>query len=437
MSPDRAPVGALFRRFRERLAAEGPDRLGGPGPRTGHGSKVNPGGGTNGSRAAGPETGGPNGTPLSGTGTAAPGSGSPATGTGAGVARTDSGAAEVRLAPHPPRDVEPVERPRRRGRKGGGGEQLTVPPAEFTSYYGRPILKAPVWKWDIAAYLFTGGLAAGSSILAAGGQLTGRPALRRAGRVSSLAAVGASAYFLVNDLGKPSRFHHMLRVAKLTSPMSVGTWILTTFGPAAGLAAVAEAAPWLPERGLLGLGRRLLPPVGHAAGLVAAVTAPALATYTGVLLADTAVPSWHEAYPELPTIFAGSALASGAGVGLLAAPPAQAGPARRLAVAGAALELWGSHRVENRLGLLSEPYATGTAGRLLRAGRALTAAGVAGALVGRRSRAVSALSGGALLAAAVCTRFGIFHGGVASAKDPRYTVVPQRERADRRVAAGD
>nr|WP_231929871.1 NrfD/PsrC family molybdoenzyme membrane anchor subunit [Micromonospora inositola] len=330
-----------------------------------------------------------------------------------------------------------MERPRRRGRKGGGGEQLTVPPAEFTSYYGRPILKAPVWKWDIAAYLFTGGLAAGSSILAAGGQLTGRPALRRAGRVSSLAAVGASAYFLVNDLGKPSRFHHMLRVAKLTSPMSVGTWILTTFGPAAGLAAVAEAAPWLPERGLLGLGRRLLPPVGHAAGLVAAVTAPALATYTGVLLADTAVPSWHEAYPELPTIFAGSALASGAGVGLLAAPPAQAGPARRLAVAGAALELWGSHRVENRLGLLSEPYATGTAGRLLRAGRALTAAGVAGALVGRRSRAVSALSGGALLAAAVCTRFGIFHGGVASAKDPRYTVVPQRERADRRVAAGD
>ncbi|MCW3845061.1 polysulfide reductase NrfD, partial [Micromonospora yasonensis] len=217
---------------------------------------------------------------------------------------------------------------------------MNVPPAEFTSYYGRPILKAPVWKWDIAAYLFTGGLAAGSSLLAAGGQLTGRPALRRAGRFTSLAAVTASAYFLVHDLGKPSRFHHMLRVAKPTSPMSMGTWILSTFGPAAGVAAVAEAAPWLPERGLLGLGRRLLPPAGQAAGLVAAVTAPALATYTGVLLADTAVPSWHEAYPELPAIFAGSALASGAGVGLIAAPTAQAGPARRFAVAGAALELW-------------------------------------------------------------------------------------------------
>ncbi|MEV7353074.1 NrfD/PsrC family molybdoenzyme membrane anchor subunit [Micromonospora chalcea] len=386
MSPDRA-VGDLFRRFRERLSTGPEDR--GATERE------------NGSRA---------------------------TAAGPGVGRTDAGSRDARLAPHPPRDAAP----RRRGK--GGGEQLNVPPAEFTSYYGRPVLKPPVWRWDIAAYLFTGGLAAGSSLLAAGGQLTGRPALRRAGRVTALAAVGASTYFLVNDLGRPSRFHHMLRVAKVTSPMSVGTWILSVFGPAAGLAAIAEAAPLLPERGVLGLGRRLLPPAGHTAGVVAAVTAPALATYTGVLLADTAVPSWHEAYPELPAIFAGSALASGAGVGLVAAPCAQAGPARRLAVAGAAMELWGSHRVENRLGLLSEPYTQGTPGKLLRAGRALTAAGVVGALVGRRSRVLSALSGGALIAASVCTRFGIFHGGVASARDPRYTVVPQRERADRRAA---
>ncbi|WP_433280299.1 NrfD/PsrC family molybdoenzyme membrane anchor subunit [Micromonospora sp. CA-244673] len=397
MSPDRPAVGDLFRRFRERLAAEGPARPGEPG---GHAPKA----GANGNRA---------------------------TGDRAGVARTGAGAAEAAPAP---RDVPPADR--RRGRRGGGGERLAVPPAEFTSYYGRPILKAPVWKWDIAAYLFTGGLAAGSSLLAAGGQLTGRPVLRRAGRVTSLAAVSASTFFLIHDLGKPSRFHHMLRVAKLTSPMSMGTWILSVFGPAAGVAAVAEAAPWLPERGVLGLGRKVLRPAGNAAGLVAAVTAPALATYTGVLLADTAVPSWHEAYPELPVIFAGSALASGAGVGLLAAPTGQAGPARRLAVAGAALELWGAHRVENRLGLLSEPYATGAAGKLLRAGRALTAAGVVGALVGRRNRVLSGLAGGALLAASVCTRFGIFRGGVASARDPKYTVVPQRERARRRESQG-
>jgi hypothetical protein len=247
----------------------------------------------------------------------------------------------------------------------------------------------------------------------------------------SLAALGASTYFLIHDLGRPERFHHMLRVAKPTSPMSMGTWILAAFGPAAGLAAVSEAAPWLPRRGAPGLVRRALPAAGRAAGLAAAATAPALATYTAVLLADTAVPSWHEAYPELPFVFAGSALASGAGVGLIAASPTEAGPARRMAVAGAVLELAATHRVENRMGLLSEPYHQGRAGRLLRAARALTAVGALGALLGRRSRLASMLSGVALLASSLATRFGVYEAGVASAKDPRYTVVPQRERLER------
>jgi len=46
----------------------------------------------------------------------------------------------------------------------------------------------------------------------------------------------------------------------------------------------------------------------------------------------------------------------------------------------------------------------------------------------RRSRALSALSGAALLAASALTRFGIFEAGVASARDPKYTIVPQRQR---------
>jgi len=300
-----------------------------------------------------------------------------------------------------------------------------VPEPDFRSYYGRPVVRAAPWNHDIPAYLFTGGLAAGSALLAAGADATGRAALRRAGRLSALGALAASGYFLVGDLGRPERFHHMLRVAKPTSPMSMGTWILTAFGTAASAAAAAEAAPMLPGRGPLGLIRRVLPPVGTAAGYGAAALAPALATYTAVLLADTATPSWHAAYPELPYVFAGSALASGAAVGLIAAPDR---PARRLAVLGATLELFGSHRVETRLGLLSEPYRTGPAGRLLRAGRLLSAVGTAGALLGRRSRVVSAVSGLALLAASAVTRFGIFEGGMASARDPKYTVLPQRER---------
>jgi hypothetical protein len=324
----------------------------------------------------------------------------------------------------PPRPAEPgsADRPRRdRPRRQHGGEDVQVPRADFRSYYGRPIVKAPVWRHDVPAYLFTGGLAAGSALLAAGADLTGRTRTRKAARLATLGALGLSTYFLINDLGRPERFHHMLRVAKPTSPMSVGTWLLTAFGGAAGLAATAELFP----RGRVRRALRV-DAAGRAAGAGAAVIAPAIATYTAVLIADTAAPSWHAAYPELPFVFAGSALASGAAVGLIAAPTREGGPARGLAVAGVALELAATHRIETGHGLLSEPYHEGRAGRLLRAARALNLAGAAGALLGRRSRLLSALSGAALLAGSLATRFGIFEAGVESTKDPKYVVEPQR-----------
>src|SRR5947208_6485290 len=84
-----------------------------------------------------------------------------------------------------------------------------VPDATFTSYYGRPVVKPAPWTDDIPAYLFLGGLAGGSSLLAAGAAATDRPALRRAGRLGALAAITGSMYALVHDLGKPARFHHM------------------------------------------------------------------------------------------------------------------------------------------------------------------------------------------------------------------------------------
>lgn len=314
-------------------------------------------------------------------------------------------------------------------------EELVVPQAQFRSYYGRQILKSPSWKHDIAAYLFTGGLAAGSSLLGAGGDLTGRADLRRAGRWGAATALGASTYFLINDLGRPERFVNMLRVAKPTSPMSMGTWILAAYGPAAGVAAVCELAGTLPTAGRLGLVRRLLLPVGRVAGLAAAATAPALATYTAVLLADTAAPAWHDAHPYLPFVFSGSALASGAGVGLLAAPVAQTGPARRMAVGGALAELSATHLLENRLGLSSEAFRAPRPRVLLRAARVLTLTGALGAVVGRRSRALSALSGLCLLAGSVCTRFGVYEAGVVSTKDPKYVVIPQRARLAERAGA--
>jgi hypothetical protein len=288
----------------------------------------------------------------------------------------------VRPEPRPPAAHGRGRGGRRGAGRGEGGERAMVPEAEFRSYYGHPIIRPPVWHHDIPAYLFTGGLAAGSALLAAGADVTGRPVMRRGARLAAMAALGASTYFLINDLGRPERFHHMLRVAKPTSPMSMGTWILAGFGAGAGAAVAGELAPLLPAGGVLGVGRWILPAVGRAGGLVAAGFAPALATYTAVLLADTAVPSWHEAYPELPFVFGGSALASGAGVGLIAAPAAEAGPARRLAVAGATLELMATKQVEYGKGLLSQPFHHGSAGRQLAAARYLTIGGAVGAVLG-------------------------------------------------------
>jgi hypothetical protein len=216
----------------------------------------------------------------------------------------------------------------------------------------------------------------------------------------------------------------MLRVFKPSSPMSVGSWLLTGYGPVAGAAAVSEMTG-------------ILPAAGTAATLGAGLLGPAIATYTAALICDTAVPSWHAGYREMPYVFAGSAASAAGGLGLLATAPGAAEPARKLAVLGAAVELVAKRRLISRLaatpGLessrgLAEPYEVGRTGTVLRLAEALTAGGLAGAVLGRRSRALSALSGASLLAASALTRFGIFEAGMASARDPKYTIVPQRHR---------
>lgn len=312
---------------------------------------------------------------------------------------------------------------------GGGprsGRRSAAQPGEFRSYYGRPVLKPPAWEWPVPAYFFTGGLSAGAALLAAGADLTGRPALRRAGRLGGFAALGASSFLLIYDLGRPERFHHMLRVAKPTSPMSVGTWILVAYGPGSALAAGAELLPATVRATLPG---RLLWAAARPAGLSAALIAPALASYTAVLISQTAVPAWHDAQRELPFVFAGSAAASGGGLGMLLSPVAEAEPARRLGAAGAVAELLASRLIERRPGLVPTAYTTGQAHRLRRASEILTLGGALAAVtVARRSRPAAAAAGLALLAGSVLQRFGVFEAGVASTKDPAYVVVPQRER---------
>jgi DMSO reductase anchor subunit len=291
-----------------------------------------------------------------------------------------------------------------------------VPPAKPTSYYGRPILKAPTWEeTNIAGYLFLGGLAGGSALVAAGADTTARPAMARSAKVVALGAISVSAAALVHDLGRPSRFVNMLRVFKPTSPMSVGSWILAGFAPAAGIAALSDITGRLPR-------------IGRLATLSAAALGPLVASYTSVLIADTAVPAWHDAHRELPFIFIGSAGVASAGAALLTSPLDQAGPVRRLAVISAALESVLASRLEKAPQIERRSYRTGRPGELLRAAKACTAGGALLALAGRRSRLVSATAGASLLAGSLLTRLGIYEAGVASSQDPEQTVVPQHQR---------
>jgi formate-dependent nitrite reductase membrane component NrfD len=304
-----------------------------------------------------------------------------------------------------------------------------VPPAEFTSYYGRPVVKASPWQDDIPAYLFLGGLAAGSSLLAAGADFSNLPELRRVARIGALVSVTAGTAALVRDLGKPSRFLNMLRVAKPTSPMSVGTWILTTYGPLAGLAGTAEVAAMLRIR--IPIASRLLEIGARPAGVLAAIAAPALASYTGVLLGDTATPAWHGARHELPFVFVGSAAAAAGGLAMCGTSVGQAAPARRMALAGAVFALTMEARMRQSMGLSAETLRTGKARRLMQTSRAFTFGGALGAItLGRRHRSAAVIAGTALVAGSACTRFAIFEAGQESARDPRYTVVPQRDRVD-------
>jgi Polysulphide reductase, NrfD len=306
-------------------------------------------------------------------------------------------------------------RTQRRGRR----DDAMVDPAKFESYYGKPVLNRPVWKARyIASYFFLGGLAGASSVLEAGSHLRGLDRLARAYRLGATVAVAGSLYGLIADLGRPSRFVYMLRMAKPTSPMSVGSWLLAGYAPAVVATAISR------ETGIL-------PLVGGAASFTAAGMGPAVASYTSALAADTAVPAWHEAWPELPFVFTGSAATAAAGVGLIAAPVAENGPARWAAAAGAALDLGASQRMEHRLGELAEPYHEGRSGQMMKAAKAATAAGALGSLtLARRSRIGAVVSGALLLAGSALTKFGIFEAGMASADDPKFTVKPQRERLD-------
>ena len=290
----------------------------------------------------------------------------------------------------------------------------------MSDYYGRPVIKEPVWTPEIPIYFFAGGLAGASAGLAYMADLTGNEVLARRAWTAALGGVAVSPALLISDLGVPARFLNMLRLFKVTSPMSVGSWILAGAGTATGAAAT---------NALTGL----FPTIGRAARPAAALLGLPLSTYTGALIANTSVPVWHEGRRTLPFLFAAGAAASAGAAATILTPVKDAAPARRLAILGAAAELVATNVMEEHLGEVAQPYHEGPSGTLTRAAKVMTAVGgmTIGAW-GHRRRSAAILGGAALLGGALAERFSVFRAGFASARDPRYTVEPQRAR----VAAG-
>ncbi len=291
------------------------------------------------------------------------------------------------------------------------------------SPYGRPIIKEPVWTPEIPWYFYTGGLAGASAGLALLSDLRGEHAAARRAWVTALAGAIASPALLISDLGVPSRFLNMLRMFKLTSPMSVGSWILAGFG-----AATVPATLHALTGGRLGA-------AGRVAQVFSAALGMPLSSYTAALVANTSVPVWHHARYELPFIFTAGAAASAGAAAVALAPVEQAGAARRLAIGGGAIETALTLAMEQRLGRvgLGTPYHEGAAGRLAKLATGLTTVGAAVlAARGRRSRAAAV--GGAVLitGGAIAERWAVFKAGFQSAARPQDTVEPQR----RRVVAG-
>lgn len=345
--------------------------------------------------------------------------------------------------------LRPPEKPRKRrgdGKRkrdglfrGGDGarEAPMVEDVEFSSYYGRPIIKAPPWSHEIAIYFFAGGLAAGSTLLALGAQLTNRPTLLRNTRLTALGGLTVGTVCLIADLGRPERFLHMLRTIKPTSVMSLGTWVLSGFGATAGVTGALEIDKMTGQKLPLGFLRKVLKKSELPAASAAAVLAGPLASYTGALLANTANPVWNGAKEGISYLFTCSASMAAGGTAMILTPTSETKPARIMAVMGAAGDVVAMHYMKSTMHPVEvEPLEQGTPGKLLKTAEYLTIAGGIGALFGGKNRVIAALSGTALATASALTRFGVLEAGLESAKDPKYVIEPQKARLAARQARG-
>lgn len=288
-------------------------------------------------------------------------------------------------------------------------------------YYGLPLLKPPVWTWEVPLYLFVGGAAGAAASIGAMGQLAGanRSTIREARRIAAAGAL-LSLPLLISDLGRPERFLNMLRVFKPKSAMSVGAWTMVVFSTAGSVAVLADLA-----RESRRDGRSLAAPsprggiaaLGDFSGIVAGLTGAIMATYTGVLLGATTVPVWSRNARHLPMHFCASAV--GSAVSLLELRGQRSRALTSLAMAAALAESSIAMQIEGNEDPSARPLKEGGSGLAVRAAAALSGPiPFALRLFGSRSPRIRRLAALSTLAGSVLTRFGWIAAGRASIRSP-------------------
>jgi formate-dependent nitrite reductase membrane component NrfD len=289
------------------------------------------------------------------------------------------------------------------------------------TYYDRPMLKAPVWSWEVPLYYFTGGAAGACLVLGAAAQLAGSGELNRMiRRCHWVGIIGSSisGVLLIDDLGRPSRFLNMLRVFRPTSPMNVGAWILSGAAPTAMAAALFA--------GRQGFWKFLGDSSGYASGLFGM----GLATYTGVLVGNSAIPVWQSARRILPVLFGASAMTSAASMlDLLSDDPKARRITYTFGMVGKIAELTAAIAMEkqvSRIPAVGRPLRVGPSGFLWRAAAILTAASLVTALLPKRTRKKQVIAGVLGTAGSLALRYAVHSAGTASARDPRATFHAQR-----------
>ncbi len=321
-------------------------------------------------------------------------------------------------------------------RKGDGGRSVSDESRD--DYYGVPAVHKPHWKWLIIFYFFAGGISGASYAIASIAKMFRNPEterIARVGRYVSLAALIPSPFLLILDLGRPERFHHMLRILKVRSPMSVGSWILTGFGAFCGLSALLQAA----QDGLLGrsnaLARLLRALPARGIGLAGMPFGFALSSYTGVLIAITAVPLWTKNHLLMGPLFLASSMSNATAALTLVLSLVKGtshGTLKRLerldAIALVA-ELGLLLANESRLGsVIARPMVRGRLGTIYRFGVLGLGLGAPLAIQARTlitghspSRRLAGLTSTLVLLGGFMLRYVIVTAGRQSADDPRAT----------------